>query len=47
MDTGNLAQSEDVIEFPKGKEARVRRDLGAMEFQLQATVKTDPEIIPF
>jgi hypothetical protein len=35
----NLGQSKDVIEFPKGKKARIRRDLGAVELELQPTVE--------
>jgi len=40
--TGNLTQSKSVIEFPEGKEASVRRNLGTVKFQLQPTVKIEP-----
>ncbi len=43
MFLGNLGQSESVIEFPKGKEAPIRRDLRTMELQLQTTVKIEPQ----
>jgi len=42
MFTGNLTQSKSVVEFPEGKEARVRGDLGTVKFQLQPTVEIEP-----
>jgi len=44
MFTGNLGQSESVIEFPEGKEARVRGDLGTVKFQLQPTVEIESQV---
>src|SRR5512134_422543 len=39
----DLRQSERIIEFPKGKQASIRRDLRAVELQLQPTVEIEPQ----
>ena len=40
---GNLAQSYRIIQFPVGLQPSVRGDLGTVEFQLQTTVKPEPQ----
>ena len=40
---GGGCQSEGIVKFPIGKKPSIGRDLGTVEFQLQAAVKTDPQ----
>jgi hypothetical protein len=44
-DLGHLRQPERLIEFAVGEQTGVGRDLAAQEFQLQAAIKTDPQIL--
>ena len=41
--TRDLGEPEDVIEFPKGKQARIRRDLRTMELELQPKIEIEPQ----
>ena len=41
--TGNGCQAEGIVQFSKRKEASIRGDLGAVKFQLQPTVKIEPQ----
>ncbi len=41
---GHLGQAEGIIEFTEGEQPGVGRDLGTVEFQLQAAVESDPKI---
>ena len=40
---GNLAQSDSIIELPVRQQPRIGSDLGTVEFQLQPTVKIQPQ----
>ena len=40
---GQLGQSKRVVQFTIRQQASVRRDVAAMEFQLEAPVEIDPE----
>jgi hypothetical protein len=40
---GQIGQPQGVVEFTDRQEPTVGSDLRAMEFQLQATVETDPQ----
>jgi hypothetical protein len=40
---GDLGQPESFVQLAVGQEPSVRRDLAAMEFQLQAVVEIDPQ----
>ena len=42
---GHFCQAELVVQFAVGQQPGVSRDLAAQEFQLQAAVKTDPQIL--
>ena len=42
-----VGQAENIVQLAVGQEPSVRRDPAAMEFQLQAAVKIDPEGTPF
>lgn len=41
---GHLGQTEGIIEFPESEQSGIGGDPGAVEFQLEATVKSDPQI---
>ncbi|EDP63203.1 hypothetical protein BAL199_30537 [alpha proteobacterium BAL199] len=41
---GHLGQTEGIIEFPEGEQSGIGGDPGAVEFQLEAAVKSDPQI---
>ena len=41
--SGNLDQSERIIQFPVRQQPSVGRDLGAVEFQFQAAAEIDPK----
>ncbi len=38
-----IGQAENLVQLAVGQEPSVRRDLAAMEFQLQAAVEIDPQ----
>tara|TARA_B100000749_G_C18149028_1_gene350980 strand:- start:169 stop:615 length:447 start_codon:yes stop_codon:yes gene_type:complete len=40
---GNLAQSDSIIKLPVRQQPRIGSDLGTVEFQLQPTVKIQPQ----
>jgi hypothetical protein len=40
---GDLRQAERVVQFPEGEQSGIGRELGTMEFKLQAAVKPDPQ----
>ncbi len=41
--SGRLRQSEGFVKLPEGKKPCIGRDLGTVEFQLQAPVETKPQ----
>ena len=41
--SGNLAQSDRIIQFPIRQHPSIGRDLGTVELQLQPTVKIQPQ----
>jgi hypothetical protein len=41
--SGQVCQAEGIIEIPEREQTSVGRDLGAVEFQLQAGIERDPE----
>jgi len=41
--SGQLRKAEGIIEIPQREQPSVGRDLGAVEFQLQAGIERDPE----
>jgi hypothetical protein len=41
--SGQLRQAEGIIEIPKREQPSVGRDLGAVEFELQAGIERDPK----
>ena len=45
--TSKFCQAEGIIQFTEGKQSGIGGDLGAVEFQLQAAVKFDPNIARF
>jgi hypothetical protein len=40
---GQVCQAERIVEIPEREQSSVGRDLGAMEFQLQAGIERDAE----
>ena len=40
---GNLCQTKGIVKLSIGEQPSIGRDLGTVEFQLQAAVKTDPQ----
>ncbi len=41
---GHLGQAKGIVELPVGEKSSVRRNLGTMEFELEATVEIDPQM---
>ncbi len=39
-----ISQTKNLVQRPVGQEPSVRRDLATVKFQLQATVKIDPQM---
>ncbi len=45
--SAKLSQSKRIIQFPIREQTGIRRNVAAMEFQLQAPVEIDPERLEF
>ena len=41
---GNLDQAKSIVKLPVGEKSSVCRNLGTMEFELEATVEIDPQM---
>jgi hypothetical protein len=41
---GNFGQAKGIVKLPIGEESSVRRNLGTMEFKLEAAVEIDPQM---